>query len=357
MIETIKLVLERKYGAIRKSRHKVSLVWLEKEVESGFEYRSDYVEMAGGFTRFATGIDKLLDEGYLVPLSKVKKYKTSYLDETYWLSETSTKDSGWSEAAMLRLLDLNVLNLSYYRNHPEEQTAEVWTYIERIYDFLRTVEEREYVTREERSLELFDREKWLSEPEGIQFLSRLGLTLQSIKALVVRELFECHLQSMKPIRRVLISENHSFFDSAKRLMQKGKPVCGMEPEMLIYGEGWKIISSLQYLNEFNIEKDEAIVYYVGDMDKAGWDIYGKLKLTYPEWNIKLALNIYRKMLEAARQTYDYEKNQSCHPQHLDIVREEAAGDPDLNVSIERLLKDNKRIPQEVLNYEVMVRLA
>ncbi|MEK4064859.1 MULTISPECIES: hypothetical protein [Paenibacillus] len=357
MRDLIKNVIESKYGVVRQTRHRIALKTLEESVINSYEYRSGYVE-AGSLTTFAVSIEQLQAEGYLVPRSKSEKYKNTAVDSVYWLAESATSYEGWSESSMLRISDVKQLRLDYYRTHPQEQTMETWGYIERVYDFLRTAENREIVTREERSLELFNREKWLSESEGIQLLSRLGLTLDSIKAVVVRELFEYHIQNPWPVRCILISENHSFFDSAKRLMQNGKQICSIKPDMLIYGEGWKIVSSLLFLGELNINPLEVEIHYVGDMDKAGWDIYGKLKLSYPELNLKLALSIYKLMMELTKQSYNYAKEQrACDPTHLELVFQEISADPELKVFIEGLLESNQRVPQEVLNYEVMARLA
>lgn len=358
MKDRIMKVIASKYGLVRKTRRRVSVQKLEEAVKGTFEYRSDY----SGLTSFAEGVEQLWAEGYFIKLAKSQLYKTTYVDSVYWLPENVSTLAGWNEASMLRVLDSRLISLDYYRNHPEEQTELIWTYIERIYEFLRTAKDREHVTREERSLELFDQEKWLSESEGINFLSKLGLTLDSLKAEIVRELFEYYTPSQQLQRKsILISENHSFYHSSKRLLQQGKPVCGIQPDMLIYGEGWKIISSLFFLEELEdleIDPSTVSIQYVGDMDKAGWNIYGALKLRYPNLQIKLAMPVYELMAENARRDYNYLNGQKdCLKEHLDIVLEEVAVSPKLLGCIHRLLKGNKRIPQEVLNYEVMARLA
>lgn len=94
------------------------------------------------------------------------------------------------------------------------------------------------------------------------------------------------------------------------------------------------------------------------MDKKGWEIYGKLKLDYPELNMKLALPVYLSMHSNANRRYDYVKEQTdCPPPYLERVRQEFSAIPELLLCMNTLLTENKRIPQEVLNYEVMARLA
>lgn len=350
-------VIERRYGVIRKSKKRLELEWLEKAVMGTFEYRSDYVD-AGGLTLFSAGIETLVAEGYLSTLSKSRSYKTSSVSAVYWLSETASTASGWSEASMLRVLDARELNLDFYKKHPEEQTAKVWEYIEQVYDFLRTAGDREYITREERSLELFHQEKWLSESEGMQFLSRLGLTLNSLKAIHISEPFIHYRKPEQPVRNILISENHSFYYSARRLLRSGYSICGLQPEMLIYGEGWKIAKSLQYLEELNIDPLETEILYAGDLDNAGLDIYGKLKLDYTDIHLQLALPVYQQMMRMSPNAYSYGIEQkTCDPAYYALILQGVSADPELKNYIEGLLAMNRRVPQEVLNYEVMARLA
>lgn len=356
MKELIMQVIECKYGAVRRTRTKLKLEKLEQEIIGTYEYRSDYVD-AGGFSKFQAGMKALLAEGYLTPLIRPKKYKSSALDEVYWLAETASTTEGWNKASMLRVLAAHPLKINYYMNHPAEQTAQVWEYIERIYTFLQSAGEREIITREERSLELFGDEKFLSGKEGMQLLTRLGITLENLKAVTVREHFEYYPEPLQSVRCILISENHSFYDSAKRLIKAGKSVCGLQPDMLIYGEGWKIASSLMFLEELDVDPVGASIFYVGDLDKAGWDIYGNLKLSYPHFKLNLALTVYEYMVDVAKQTYPYANEQKCTASHLELVLQELSAVPRLKLCIEKLLEVNNRIPQEVLNYEVMARLA
>lgn len=357
MKELIKQVLEGKFRNSHTARSIIRIKKLEEAVTKSFAYNTDYYQ-EGGLSAFVRGIEGLLTEGYLTPIIKKTKYSSTHLEEAYWLAAPPSSLARWSETAMMRVIGAKGLNLDYYRNHPEAQTVDTWKYIERIYEFLRTAENRETITREERSLELFDQEKYLAESEGKQFLSRLGMNLELLRAEIVREDFEAYMVPDRSILCILISENHSFYQSAKRLMVKGTTVCGLQPDMLIYGEGWKIVSSLSYLEERGIDLCEAQLLYVGDMDKKGWEIYGNLKLSYPELNLKLALPVYRSLLSNATRSYDYVKEQTdCPLPHLEQVRQEFSAIPGLLLCMNTLLTENKRIPQEVLNYEVMARLA
>ena len=64
---------------------------------------------------------------------------------------------------------------------------------ENLYTFLQTAEEREVVSVEERSLELFGHEKFLQDselfPEGKGFLTRIGIPEEKLKMVKLRRAF------------------------------------------------------------------------------------------------------------------------------------------------------------------------
>lgn len=350
-------LMENKYGAIRTGRRKVELDNLEKEViRSAYETKAEYESVGGGFRVLATAITELVAESYLEPVkSSPMSYKQPFIHTTYWLSKSVSGQAGWDSSDVLRAQDL--LDLHYYLIRPEMQTQEVWSRIVQTTNFLRTAKDREIITIEERSLELFGQEKWLSGSEGKQFINRLKLTMESLKCINAREPFIYYGRPLVPVRNILIVENKSFFHSAKRLMLSDKMICGLSPDMLIYGEGWKIDSSLLFLEELDIDPLQTTLLYVGDMDKAGLDIYGKLKVSYPNLNLGLALPIYEQMMKQTEIPYTYTTEQICNPEHLQNVLHELSSNLELQGFIARLLEQNLRVPQEILNYEVMARLA
>ncbi|AWV34564.1 hypothetical protein CD191_19160 [Paenibacillus odorifer] len=348
-------LLENKYGTVRTVRRKINLDSIEQEViSSAYKTQEEYL-WAGGFRVLADSINELVAEGFLEPVkSSPMSSKQPYMYTYFWLNKSVSTQVGWDPSAVLRVQ--NLLDLHYYLIRPETQTQEVWDQIVQVSNFLRTAKDREIITIEERSLELFGKEKWLSETEGKQFLTRLKLTLESLKSVNAREPF-IYFRSLVPVRNILIVENKSFFHSAKRLMLSEKKICGLFPDMLIYGEGWKIDSSLLFLEELDIDPLQTTLLYVGDMDKAGLDIYGKLKVSYPDLNLKLALPIYEQMMKLTEEPYMYNVPQSCNPDHLHNVLQEFSNYPELKLYMERLLEEDRRVPQEILNYEVMARLA
>ncbi|MFP4021180.1 MAG: hypothetical protein ACLFUK_06190 [Halanaerobium sp.] len=74
------------------------------------------------------------------------------------------EEEHWSDKDIVKLS--RHLNLNYYLKRPKQQTEELQQKLFKICDFLEIKAEREWASREERSLELFADEKFLSRSEG-----------------------------------------------------------------------------------------------------------------------------------------------------------------------------------------------
>ena len=207
-----------------------------------------------------------------------------------------------------------MFDFSFYERHPEWQTKEEWARIQNLYTFLQSDEEREVVSVEERSLELFGHEKFLRDgelfPEGKGFLTRIGISEESLKIVNLGEPFVFWMKQgkeMKDIQRVLIVENLSFFHTSIKLLEADQ--LDYEPELIIYGEGSKIERSFSFFFRMFPTKPY-LFYYAGDLDAAGYGILIRLMEKYPEYSIQPALKIYRKMLDCIEQRNDQKQGQT-----------------------------------------------
>lgn len=350
-------IINRNFGQVRKTKRKVTLDWLqEKLIDQLYSDRSDF-ELNNGFLNLVKSIEELEKERVLISIqSSAKSYKAPYISTSFWIMSNTESIVGWPTSVMLRLRQH--LNLSYYDNHSHEQTVEALERLETIYSFLQTINSRELVTREERSLELFLNEKFLVSSEGERFLRSLELTLSELKAFVCREPFVFYCRDLSSVKTILILENHSCFHSCKRMIMSGKDICGLLPDMLIYGEGWKIDGSILYIEELGLDPLQIEILYAGDMDLKGWEIYATVKRKYPQINLQLATSIYYQMMIECKDGYPYLKRQSCNPANLEsVLNELIIPHPELHQFIDRMIRLNVRIPQEVLNCEKMMRLS
>ncbi|AZU62332.1 Wadjet anti-phage system protein JetD domain-containing protein [Neobacillus mesonae] len=317
----------------------------------------DYFEM-DGYSLFFNAIQTLQGEGLLIPiLNNQYNGKTPSLALYYWVNIKS-QAAKWDRLEMMKLSDQ--FDFSYYERHPEWQTLEEWNRIQNVYSFIQCCHQRECVSVEERSLELFGHEKFLLDgeqfPDGKGFLMRIGITEEQLKMVNYGEPFVFWLKQGKAIheiQRVLIVENLSFFHTSVQLVESGQ--LDYEPDLLIYGEGSKIERSFSFFFRM-FPKGNYLFYYAGDLDAAGYGILIRLMEKYPDCCIQPALKIYRKMLECLEQKNDQKLGQTRLAQTLSyrdaffqwFTEEEQA-------LLMELWKENKRIPQEVLTIETWRR--
>lgn len=314
----------------------------------------DYYEM-DGYSLFYQAIETLQAEGQLIPIQN-NQYngRIPALPLFYWVN-MKVQTTKWDRLEMMKLNDQ--FDFSYYERYPEWQTKDEWERILHIYTFLQFSQERDIVSLEERSLELFGHEKFLLDsdlfPDGKGFLARIGITEDQLKVVNYGEPFVFWMKQgkeMKDIKRVLIVENLSFFHTSIKLLEDNQ--LDYEPELIIYGEGTKIERSFSFFFRMFPQKSY-LFYYAGDLDAAGYGILIRLIEKYPDCSIQPALKIYRKMLECLEQRNDQKIGQTQNSKYRDLffqwfTEEEQA-------LLLQLWQENKRIPQEVLTVETWRR--
>ncbi|MGB3367916.1 MAG: hypothetical protein WBA54_10525 [Acidaminobacteraceae bacterium] len=119
---------------------------------------------------------------------------------------------------------------------------------------------------------------------------------------------------------------------------------------LIYGAGWKIVSSINNFNrQFPFGDDKDTFKYFGDLDREGIKIWHNL---YNRYNVELEIKFYSELLNC---TYSIGKE-------TQIPNKESVKDfcKLMNLDIEDMLnqmfENNKYIPQEALDDTVIKRI-
>ena len=355
-MSTIDIIETRVRGFIADIQHPKQ----KKKINSNdleFQLRKlldNYFEMEG-YSLFYRAIETLQAEGQLIPIQN-NQYngKTPALPLFFWVNIKAQTDK-WDRLEVMKLSDQ--FDFSYYERHPEWQTIDEWNRIQKLYTFLKSSQEREIVSVEERSLELFGHEKFLldsdSFPDGKGFLARIGISEDKLRMVNYGEPFVFWIKQgkeMKDIQRILIVENLSFFHTSIKLLESNQ--LDYEPELIIYGEGTKIELSFSFFFRMFPVKSY-LFYYAGDLDAAGYGILIRLIEKYHDCSIQPALKIYRKMLQCFEQRNDQKSGQTQNLKYRDLffqwftVEEQAL--------LMQLWEENKRIPQEVLTIETWRR--
>jgi len=352
LLQYIELLIKNK----PQQRRKLDTNAAEVYIRSSYAESSHYQD-AGGYVKLHSAILDLLQQGRLEAMSSAQSNgRQPHLKASYWIIPHKTK-STWDMLQMLKMSDR--MQLHKYREQPHLQTSEEWKRIERVYHFLQERDRRQWVTREERALELFQEEKWLSSENGLQFLRRLGLGLADLKAKVYGEPFVYWPRPGIPLseaKQVLIVENLSMFHTCKRALEQGIDLLGLLPDAIIYGEGKKIEASLPFYKEIFSQSNIQLLYS-GDIDPEGWSIYARLRTKFPEYPLQLAAAIYGYMAELPDMALQSIAGQQANEMHYSTILKElelAANISEQAIeTIKQCWTSQTRIPQEVITIETL----
>lgn len=326
--------------------------YLKKEMGGATAYQK-----AGGYQKLYQLLKKLEAEEEIRAIKSAAFNQQLPQLKKRW-SLLKNDEAGWPEKDILKLS--RSLNLNYYLKRPQKQSAELKEMLFKLAYFLNNKAGREWASREERSLELFADEKFLSSSQGRKLLNNLKLQLAELKARQYKHLFV--YWSLKPtqIKNILIMENHSAFIGAKKAAAAGINIFGEDFDTIIYGQGKKIVSSFSFLEELlGFEPAEKItadlkICYAGDLDPEGLAIYTALKDKYPEFKIKLLAEYYQLLLKVSNGFYPFHKKQNKNQAVLKRVLEEfeKEGFNELSRKVKKAWQADRRLPQELITLEV-----
>ena len=280
--------------------------------------------------------------------------KSPALPAAYWVNEQKKDYS--DIISELKYKIHTSIDASYYHKHPEkycndrENILMLSDYLTNCRDCLAADE-----TINERSFEIFCREKFLDREGGIELLSRLGLSAEKLNFYRATEPMSYYSHHKQTPQNFLIIENKDTFYSIRKHMITGQDkILGLKIGTLIYGGGKGIYKSFDdFVNTvepyFGDENNK--IYYFGDLDYEGILIYETLAGKYKNIvNFCLFTNAYKKMLQKAEvigteklpDTKDGQ-NRNIGNYFLEFFS------LDIQKKIMKILESGKYIPQEILN--------
>lgn len=243
--------------------------------------KQEYHEQ-GGYDRFHAIMEELVSENKLKPI--IARKTNGLLRPLYNYYQVRVEEMILEAQLERRLLTTfhPKLTMTFYFKMPD-QFQEDKFYLEAIDRFLRSESYNNLsciVSVNERSFELFDDEKWLTSKAGSALLNRIKVDLDQFNCYQTPEpFFYVKKESMeKAVVNVLILENKDTFHTLRLLFKNGmNSWCGTTFDMLIYGEGKKIISSIEFMDDIEEYRDKTIhAYYFGDIDPEGISIFSNL---------------------------------------------------------------------------------
>ncbi|MCM3709111.1 Wadjet anti-phage system protein JetD domain-containing protein [Sporosarcina luteola] len=330
---------------------------LEDYVIDRHDSLNDYID-AGGYKAFYSIIQDLHSSFQIEPVKSVSKTTNGRKTPLpiKWRILRTPAIPTWTPQQIFLVSDR--LDVSYFIRHPEQQSEATWQHVLSIYQFLKAKDEWEWESKASRCFQLFKDEKFL-ENEGRYLLKRLNLAETELKIRNYGEPFSYFVhpkvRGFAEIKHVLIIENLSFFHASRRMFKRNMPIIGMDFEMIIYAEGTHIELSIKYITDI-VDHEGFKIFYVGDMDPAGYSIYARLKMKNPDFDITLAKPIYCKMVEQCPHPIAIKKEQRKDTHHFNYFLEEMGNDqPDFIAIAKQMWDENRRIPQEVLPIDFLLK--
>lgn len=208
------------------------------------------------------------------------------------------------------------------------------------------------ISANERSFEIWSREKFLQKEGGIRILKNLGLTEEDLNIYETTEPLSYYSHHKNTPQNVLILENKDTFYSMRRHLIKGnETILGLPIATLIYGKGKGILRSFKdftfCVEPYLAHKSNKIIYF-GDLDYEGILIYEQLSLNFnKDISITLFKEAYGHMLKKAR-ALTLPKMKEGQNKHIGTHFLDSFDDNYRNEILE-ILESNKYIPQEILS--------
>ena len=248
------------------------------------------------------------------------------------------------------------LNKSFYLRNPESYIVNrndilmINNYITNSIHLLDTK-----ISINERSFEIFWKEKYLKEKGVKSILKNLGLNEDFLNYYETTEAIAYYSINKKMPQNILIIENKdTFYSIRKYLKETGSTVFGVEISTVIYGAGKGRLPSFNEINEYtesHIANPQNTFYYFGDLDYEGISIFENyVEKNKSYMDIQPFTRAYEYILEKSKNNIDMlpltkegQKNnlKGAFFQYFDAK---------FSLKILDILDRRKYIPQEALNY-------
>lgn len=337
-------------------------------------------------------IVKLLSEGRIKPLkASGTNGKHPALYREYWLIDEEKDYSVFEQELKYRLHPL--ISIDYYLSHLKSYGQDrQWILL--LSEYLKQNREKlEYKeSTNERSFEVWHREKFLSRGQGKRILKNCGLSETFLNVYQTTEPLAYYSRTRQVPQNILILENKDTFYSMRRHllgggMEDDEPwkeeggrtsrehgkgadrsqredkdlhdrkisVLGMEIGTLIYGAGKGILRSFLDFDlcaEPYMTNGKNRIYYFGDLDYEGIGIYESLaEMVSGRWEILPFVRAYEAMEAKADGTCGLMNLPDTKEQQNRNIQEKFFSyfDGEMVSRMKTVLESGKYIPQEILN--------
>ncbi|MFA9465071.1 MAG: Wadjet anti-phage system protein JetD domain-containing protein [Velocimicrobium sp.] len=309
------------------------------------QYKEEYSE-------FSKQILAKIEKGIYKPVkASGTNGKKPALYNRYWVMEEKKDYSALLEELMFEMSPQ--IDITYYSSHLDKYAIDrqwVWMLNEFIIYQKHYLEEE--VSLNERSFQIWKREKFLKQEGGKQILKRTGIRMEDLLIYETTEPLSYFSNSKETPQNILIIENKdTFYSMRKSLLNGHDRILGVRIGTLIYGAGNGIVRSFQDFNlcaEPYMKKKENQLLYFGDLDYEGILIYERLYHMFEqETRIAPFANGYLCMLQRAGDIEKLPDTKKGQKKNIEWIFLEHFS-KEVQFRMSKILKLGKYIPQEVL---------
>ncbi|WP_242834226.1 Wadjet anti-phage system protein JetD domain-containing protein [Clostridium pasteurianum] len=219
----------------------------------------------------------LIKEERLLPVkSSGGNGKKPMLYKKYRILEKNTDNSKLLDEINYKLS--TKLSIEYYKEHIDKY-KEHRKYILKLSDFIISKQHllSEPVSMNERSFQIWGREKFLQKEGGKTIVKNLGMELEELNYYDTSEPLAYYSKSKETPQKILIIENKdTYYTMRRHLIGGGENILGEDISTLIYGGGKNINKAF---NDYKISVEDYVsdskntILYFGDLDYEGIVIY------------------------------------------------------------------------------------
>ncbi|MCR5836450.1 MAG: DUF2220 domain-containing protein [Lachnospiraceae bacterium] len=297
-------------------------------------------------------IRKIEDNKIKPVIASGKNGKTPSLYNSYWIIEEEKDYSVLEEELKFRIHPK--ISIDYYMKHIE-QYEEEREFVLLLNDYLYKNDEKlkypESVN--ERSFEIWRREKFISKENGKTILNHCGIDIDYLNVYDTVEPLAYYTKTTNTPQNILIIENKdTFFSMRKHLIEFSDEIFGTVIGTIIYGGGKRIIRSFRdfdFCVEPHMRQKENNILYFGDLDYEGIGMFERLEEIFRErWKIMPFVEAYKAMLikiDDFSNLPDTKEKQNRNITELFF----AYFDQKTVSDMKEILENDKYIPQEIIN--------
>lgn len=295
--------------------------------------------LVNSYEEFAESVLALENEGILTMVkSRGRSLRKPSIALHYRIHKAKLKKEHHHHIQQYRIQFHPDINLDYYYQHDPKQWYEDLPYLMRIDEYIRTYGfPAEAIPAPERSYEIAEDEKWITEKKGKELLERIRL-YEKMQIMPVSEPLQYAINPTKikdQIQLHFIVENKTTFLGILPAIKQSAFAT------LIYGSGKAIIQSIELFDRQYPVAAAHHFFYFGDMDREGIAIWHSLS---KKINVRLALPFYHACMKkqpAKGKEYQRQRIEAEEAFFQSFSKEE-------QLQIKQLLEEGYYYPQEIL---------